>query len=452
MKFFYNYILLFLMSINVGYTKSINHNNLQGKVNVETSNDTLKNLKPSEINQLGIMHATNKTPKNLEIAKILFKKAYDFGYEKAGFNLGMVYKDLRVYDSAYMYFSKESLKDDGISNYTLGYLHYKGFGCKQSYERAVFYFKNAIKKRIPNAMYFLGLCYRNGYGVVANIDSAAFWLQKAKQLNYSHAEAELNTSNPENYIESTKLLERYRQLKKINDTKLFNTYQVNTQVKIKELYGKFTGFILKLDYSKNTIIEFDTVSMVLTAHRNDSIHIKLNFKNINQKIVGIIENGLIKCNKNSFITQSHFSYDNSETVVNQSLQLSAIKDNEFDFIYASIDAFNNTINEPEKPILLLLNKPKLQINALNKIPKIDATLFPNPFVNSFSVKFNLSESANVALELYDVVGKKMYIKPTEKLIKGEYQINIKSDTYPSGVYFLKFKLNNQFKIFKIIKS
>jgi hypothetical protein len=70
------------------------------------------------------------------------------------------------------------------------------------------------------------------------------------------------------------------------------------------------------------------------------------------------------------------------------------------------------------------------------------TLFPNPASGNSTAKFYLTETQQVDLKVYDVVGKQVANLVESKLPAGEhrYEIN-KEEALPSGVYIVKLKVD-----------
>ncbi|MEO8514680.1 MAG: SBBP repeat-containing protein [Ignavibacteria bacterium] len=64
--------------------------------------------------------------------------------------------------------------------------------------------------------------------------------------------------------------------------------------------------------------------------------------------------------------------------------------------------------------------------------------FPNPFNPSTVIQFDLSESANVKLVVYDMLGKVVDILADRYMEKGSYSINYTNKNLSTGIYFYEF--------------
>ncbi|MFA5023496.1 MAG: T9SS type A sorting domain-containing protein [Patescibacteria group bacterium] len=75
--------------------------------------------------------------------------------------------------------------------------------------------------------------------------------------------------------------------------------------------------------------------------------------------------------------------------------------------------------------------------------------FPNPFSGQISFRFSLTEESEVALEVYDLLGRPVWSKPGVKMSAGEKQIDFSSNL-ATGTYLAVLTINGQKKATKII--
>jgi hypothetical protein len=64
--------------------------------------------------------------------------------------------------------------------------------------------------------------------------------------------------------------------------------------------------------------------------------------------------------------------------------------------------------------------------------------FPNPFNPTTSIKFHVTNSSDIKLSIFDVLGREAAILVNEHLKAGVYQASWNAENYPSGVYFAVF--------------
>jgi hypothetical protein len=75
---------------------------------------------------------------------------------------------------------------------------------------------------------------------------------------------------------------------------------------------------------------------------------------------------------------------------------------------------------------------------------------PNPIENTGDFTLILAESANVSIEIIDMVGKRCHYS-NESYTEGSHFLNIDMNDWGSGTYFIRVSTGNQFKISQFIK-
>jgi len=63
--------------------------------------------------------------------------------------------------------------------------------------------------------------------------------------------------------------------------------------------------------------------------------------------------------------------------------------------------------------------------------------YPNPFNSSTLIKFTLTEPANINIEVYDVLGRKVDTINGGHKTAGTHSLSWNSDSVASGIYFFK---------------
>ncbi len=90
-------------------------------------------------------------------------------------------------------------------------------------------------------------------------------------------------------------------------------------------------------------------------------------------------------------------------------------------------------------------------DELNVVPE-SFTLFqnyPNPFNPETTIRYSLSETDNVTLEIFNTIGQKIMNKELGNKAAGTYEIKVNMNGYSSGVYFYSIKSSsNNGSIFK----
>ncbi len=76
--------------------------------------------------------------------------------------------------------------------------------------------------------------------------------------------------------------------------------------------------------------------------------------------------------------------------------------------------------------------------------------YPNPFNPSTSIVYSLSKTAQVVLQVYDVLGKEIATLVAQQQAPGEYRIPFNATDLGSGLYFYKLQVDNASDVRKMI--
>lgn len=99
--------------------------------------------------------------------------------------------------------------------------------------------------------------------------------------------------------------------------------------------------------------------------------------------------------------------------------------------------------KPIGEITTIKNNNSLLNNAIS--------VFPNPASAFVNIQYELVQSADIQITLYDVIGNKVQeIEPAGYREKNKYNHLIKTGDLSSGIYFIKMKINNSENTIKII--
>lgn len=91
------------------------------------------------------------------------------------------------------------------------------------------------------------------------------------------------------------------------------------------------------------------------------------------------------------------------------------------------------------------------ISQENSILNNKILMFPNPARQYVSIQYELIQSANVQIELYDIIGKKVKtITEVNRQEKNKYNHMVNLENLSSGIYFVKLKINNSENVIKLI--
>ncbi len=81
---------------------------------------------------------------------------------------------------------------------------------------------------------------------------------------------------------------------------------------------------------------------------------------------------------------------------------------------------------------------------------INFELYPNPTNNNTMVTFKLDKDQNVSVDVYNMLGEKVYTANQGLMSSGEHMITINGSTLQSGVYFVRFTTDNSSSTQKLV--
>ncbi len=100
---------------------------------------------------------------------------------------------------------------------------------------------------------------------------------------------------------------------------------------------------------------------------------------------------------------------------------------------------------------IIVQKPT-RINSSFIIQDLSINVVPNPFRQSSTISFNLSQAAHVSLEIYNIMGQRAMFLFQDKMFEPQFhEIPISMQHLPDGVYFGSLQVNNQQLLFKLVK-
>lgn len=118
-----------------------------------------------------------------------------------------------------------------------------------------------------------------------------------------------------------------------------------------------------------------------------------------------------------------------------------LKDIEF------INAFTGWVCGFNGRIMKTTNGGSTWINPIgNEIPN-DIKLYqnyPNPFNSMTNLKWQVVNTGNVTIKIYDILGKEIETLVNEKLPSGTYEVSWDASNHPSGIYFYRLQIENYF--------
>ena len=81
---------------------------------------------------------------------------------------------------------------------------------------------------------------------------------------------------------------------------------------------------------------------------------------------------------------------------------------------------------------------------------LNVSLFPNPAQEFTTLDFELRNAANVAIDVSDITGKVVYAESLSNLSEGKHSININTQPFAEGVYFVNLRNGNNVTSKKLV--
>jgi len=76
--------------------------------------------------------------------------------------------------------------------------------------------------------------------------------------------------------------------------------------------------------------------------------------------------------------------------------------------------------------------------------------YPNPFNPTTTIRFELKQSGQTVLKIYDLLGKEVFRLVDEELPAGSYKVTFDANSLPSGIYFYRLESSSFNKVRKMI--
>ena len=437
---------------------------------------TFKKYNPQKAYQLFLQRADTGEAKAMNAVGLLYTKglgvdtsramaaywllqAANHDYTKAWVNLGMLHKhhstDSAGYAVACGYFANGIAANEPSAFFAQGYMLYKGLGCLQSYTNALAMFRQGIDYNRPDCMYFTGLCFKYGYGVAANADSATYYIDRAAQLGYHQANAEL-AANADSSSYAARGTGRQRGKYTIPATALKKATTAYTKTKETKKFvniaGMYTGTLTQYDYSGKLLIANTPLILNIAATGNKIIG-QWQMGNANPISIQAAQQG-----NQLVFAQTNYTVHNSRTHKKEKLQFTtalftAVHKGDSLYLKGTLQMYNTYTHETEKPInIQLTQNTKQQTTNPQQQTQNTLSIFPNPVTNHFTIAFVLAHASPVKLQVYNPQGQPVYTTILETLQAGKQTITIDKDFVTPGIYVVKLSASDKKETIAFVKE
>ncbi|NQY09752.1 MAG: T9SS type A sorting domain-containing protein [Flavobacteriales bacterium] len=123
--------------------------------------------------------------------------------------------------------------------------------------------------------------------------------------------------------------------------------------------------------------------------------------------------------------------------------------------YSTVDVLFKFVFTSDQGNSLYIDDINSYSSSINKNDEINRSLsiFPNPVNPNSTISFDLPNSEEVTVEIYNLLGDKVASTSYGKLAKGSHQLNLEMGAKSqSGIYFVKVKFNNEVITRKVVKQ
>jgi hypothetical protein len=119
----------------------------------------------------------------------------------------------------------------------------------------------------------------------------------------------------------------------------------------------------------------------------------------------------------------------------------------FDYSYAQLVYFRDHLgNEFSREPVFVNSPPEPELPQAAALGRN----YPNPFNPSTTIPFELSTSAHVRLEVYDMLGRRVALLIDEPRRAGDHTARFEAGNLPSGVYLARMQTGNEVLTQKMI--
>ncbi len=398
------------------------------------------------MNVLGMIYMQGLTER-ADSAKAIywFEKAGNAGYKGAYHNLGLMFKNgsncvKQNFEKACHYFRLGAELGSVTCCHAYGFMLYKGLGCKQNYEQAFNMFSKGLDKDYTPALYMAGLCYRNGYGVKKDDNMARAYLYRASLLSYSAATEELIRPDAENCLHDYFASDNPENIP-------IHMPDIKTAVNdITLLNGVYEGKVITYDWSGKFILNEKPLTLCISTIGKKANGIMYLANDTIPFSASISADGTLLFEDGTFETKDRYIQNKLAKYRIDNAKLD-IWDNG---IKGSLSFYSLSLKEPDRPMYMMLNKRNVKKNSkFQQISSIAA--LPSIFSSDFKATFELTESSDARLCIFDKFGTPVYTKELGILNAGKYDITV-CPNIDKGFYVLNMVAGKQILRTIIVKK
>jgi len=93
---------------------------------------------------------------------------------------------------------------------------------------------------------------------------------------------------------------------------------------------------------------------------------------------------------------------------------------------------------------------KVEVGIASYTKDFDYNIYPNPFTNSTTIEFTLERAQRVSIDIFNLLGKRVYTQDKGILSAGEHKVIVNGAYLNNGVYFVDMKIDGFSYIRKVV--
>jgi len=358
------------------------------------------------------------------------------------------------YQKAIKWFQKayELGNDEGA--YSLGYFYLKGLGdIPQDYTKAVHWFE---KSKSDMANYWLGVCYLNGDGVAKDINKA----NELLGTDYQEEQTASTTSTTSDEITNTNN-EKINSIESLQET-------TSEDLKETQLYGKWTGILLKKDWSQSRVEHNIPISLTI-SYNTEKDQTNYTWEIEDQTINGsafFVDNTIYYDFLQFHLPHNAYHEKIPSTldyqILSSDLSIASLENNRY--LIGTLESYIPDWDEKGEPMEFILSEKNSStengflisqetLQALASQKEHFIQLYPNPFVSDLIIAYSIENAGNTKIQVSSFDGMQNFtVCENHKQDAGNYQYHFDGDNLKKGIYIVNIYVDGIKKTRLLIKK
>ena len=214
----------------------------------------------------------------------------------------------------------------------------------------------------------------------------------------------------------------------IDNLSTLNEYLMSEPISINDN----SSFVYSVQYGIN-----DSLSVVQAMVDDRFISFKVQLLDASSgEIIGEYDD--VTYNSENIFEYGNISYQvNTQGIGNRTVKLKLVVNNNFNCSYTLSKIYS------DESVLAKSNSKQIDFTGSNPVTSYELTQnYPNPFNPSTTIKYQIPQSGNVTIKVFDILGAEVATLVNEFQSKGRYDVNFDASKFSSGVYLYQLRVND----------